>query len=653
MEINIDLKELAVRESERVEWKEHGDFDQIANKIAKTISAFANDLSNMGGGYVVCGAKEGKDDFGFPKVDYTGLSANKLSEIEKKVLSICRSSISPPIAPIVHILPNPNSEQTKILVFTVIATQELHSYRDKEGTGTNYFVRVSRDTIEAKNGILTQLLIKKQKIEYFDHRINPVATEKDIDYIILRDYLQEMGLFSPEKALEDYLSETVQIAEFIPPLFGRSQLDGVLRPRNFTLLFFGKREAISRLFSQRHTTLSIYPSKDRGDQFAERHEITGNIVEQSKRAIELLNAQAYTLFDKISNKPNQIKYPLRALQEAVVNAVVHRDYEISEPNRITVFLDRIEIRSVGTLHWGVDKEKFILGKASPKWRNQCFAYLFNKLQLAQSEGQGIPTIIKTMKAEGCPPPTFEIEPESITCILPAHPRHQLIKDIREIQDKIILEKYVEAKSSILQLLNEDNYNFRVIELYCEICTKLNEQVQLLNFLIKKNVNFSEINPNTLVTIGETLLQIHGNENAKFRANEAFTIAFKGRLEESSLIKAVISIKKLEEPEKVISFVDDAIRQYPNLAINATMLQNRATAKMDLAKTCINTAKDRLSNAQTRTRAWEKCRELLEEAEGDLNKAMSHSENSTESYYLNRHIEFLKTMKQISKKPQPK
>jgi predicted HTH transcriptional regulator len=48
------------------------------------------------------------------------------------------------------------------------------------------------------------------------------------------------------------------------------------------------------------------------------------------------------------------------------------------------------------------------------------AYLFNKLRLTQSEGQGIPTIIRTMREEGCPDPIFEIEEQSVTCILPAH-----------------------------------------------------------------------------------------------------------------------------------------------------------------------------------------------------------------------------------------
>lgn len=419
----IDLKELALRESERVEWKENGGDQEIARKIVKTIAAFANDLSNMGGGYVVCGAKEGKDPYGFPKVAYSGLSARQVKEIEGKVLSICHDHVSPPIAPLVSELVNPEDEQTRILVFTVVATPDVHAYRDREGAGTQYYVRVSRDTIEAKNGLLTQLLVKKQKVEPFDRRIHPAAIQSDLDYLIFRDYLHDMGLLNPAKALEDYLNETEQIAEFVPPFLGRLSLDQALRPRNFTLLLFGKKSSLARLFTDQYTIFSIYTGRDRGEQFAERHLISGNIVDQAKRCIELLDAQAYTLFDKSSGKPNQAKYPVRALREAVINAVVHRDYELPEPNRITVFADRIEIRSVGALHWGVDKTKFLTGKASPKWRNQCFAYLFNKLQLAQSEGQGIPTILRTMREEGCPDPFFELENESVTCVLPAHPRY--------------------------------------------------------------------------------------------------------------------------------------------------------------------------------------------------------------------------------------
>lgn len=420
--MNIDLKELSVRESERVEWKENGDDPKIVQKIVKTISAFANDIANVGGGYVVCGAREGKDEYGFPKVFYTGLTANKLKEITGKVTQHCRDYVNPSVMPLVTELEHPKDDSKRILVFTVLASPDAHLYRD--GEKSLYYVRIASETREARNGILTQLLIKKQKIEYFDKRVSQQASEVDLDVLIFRNYMQEMALLSPEKPLEDYFSEREQIAEFVPPLFERVGLDNTLRPRNFTLLMFGKKQSISRLFSDAYTIVSIYKGKDRSEPRAARHLLVGTLIEQTKRAIDLLSAEAYTVYDKLSDKPNQVKYPIRAIREAVVNAIVHRNYELPEPNRITVFSDRIEIHSPGALHWAVNKEKFVAGTANPKWRNQSLAYLFSKMQLAQSEGQGIPTIFSVMRAEGCPDPIFELETESVTCILPAHPRYQ-------------------------------------------------------------------------------------------------------------------------------------------------------------------------------------------------------------------------------------
>jgi predicted HTH transcriptional regulator len=651
MNLNIDLKELSARESERVEWKENGDDINIVNSIVKTITAFSNDISNFGGGYVICGAKEIKDEFGFPKVQYTGLSANKLKEIEGKVMQHCRDYVSPAIAPIVHEIENPENNSTRILVFVILSSPDAHVYRD--GDTSTYYVRISRETKEARNGILTQLLIKKQRIDYFDKRVNSNASETDIDVLLFRDSMQEMGLLMPEKSLEEYFSEREQIAELVPPLFVRSKLDGILRPRNFTLLLFGKKAIITTLFSEAYTVLSIYKGIDRSEPTAERYTLTGSVIEQSKRAIELLNTQAYTAFDKTSSKPNQVKYPLRALQEAVINAIVHRDYEIPDPIRITVFADRIEIKSPGTLHWGVDKEKFLKGKASPKWRNQGFAYLFNKLQLAQSEGQGIPTIFRTMKEEGCPEPIFEIETESLTCILPAHPRHRIIRELQEIQDKIILQKYDEAKEQVLNLLETDLYNFRTLDLYCEIIGKQKKPQELFKFIDTKKIDFYLVNPNTLINIAEILS--NNKENIAYQniANRVLSIALSGKIEEGQIAKAVVNLKKIGDPEDVVKFVSDAFIKYPNLTQNSTLLEKRATAKMDIAKKCINTAKDYKSNPKIKARAWEMCRQLLEEAERDLNKALDCADNPNEKFFIENDIKFLENMKKIYRKPNNK
>lgn len=99
MAAGVDLERLARRESEQIEWK-HGVAD--IDDVVATLSAFANDLQNLGGGYVVCGAEEAKDEHGFPKLVRSGLPAPRLKEIEGTVLSRCRDRVSPPITPLVE-----------------------------------------------------------------------------------------------------------------------------------------------------------------------------------------------------------------------------------------------------------------------------------------------------------------------------------------------------------------------------------------------------------------------------------------------------------------------------------------------------------------------------------------------------------------------
>ena len=127
----VDLKTLLVRESDQVEWKENvADID----KVVATLSAFANDWSNLGGGYVVCGAREEKDEHGFPRVDVVGLSASRLKEIEGKVLAACQERVSPSIAPLVQELPG-KSEDRRILVFIMPATKSPHIFRSGDNAG--------------------------------------------------------------------------------------------------------------------------------------------------------------------------------------------------------------------------------------------------------------------------------------------------------------------------------------------------------------------------------------------------------------------------------------------------------------------------------------------------------------------------------------
>jgi len=411
----IDLVELARREGEQIEWNEN---DADENDVVETLTAFANDLQNLGGGYVVCGAKEDRDEHGFPKLVRTGLTSARFKEIENTVLARCRERVSPPITPLVEELESAEPAR-RILVFLQPATRSAHTFR-RGSDGAKHFVRVSRSTIEARNGLLLNLLVRKDALEPWDRRPCNGATVRDLDLVALRDAMVQMELLEPERGVDRFLADGVSLSPLVPSLCVAEPLTGELRPRNFAVLLFGRDP---QRFIPAFSSFSVYPGVDRGSNFSRLLDVPGTLLTQAYRLQFLLENEAETLVDKADFKTtNARKYPLRALQEAMVNVLAHRDYQLVDPSRIISYSDRIEFVSPGALPIGVTLEDLRTGTVTPRWRNQALAWILTRLRLAQATGQGIRTICNTMKDAGCPEPVFNSTEVSVTCVLRAHPR---------------------------------------------------------------------------------------------------------------------------------------------------------------------------------------------------------------------------------------
>jgi ATP-dependent DNA helicase RecG len=412
----IDLDALARRESEQIEWK-----DEVADidDVVRTLSAFANDSANLGGGYVVCGASERRDTDGFPILAREGLTASRLREVEDKVLQRCRDLVFPSIVPLVEELPSSDPER-RLLMFIQPATGSVHTVRQAGEVG-RVWVRLSRETREARNGVLRDLMVRKGAQAPWDRRVCPGATVGDVDLLALRDALRRMKLYDEDMGVEPLLAPDTPLSALAPSLCVREPLTGVVRPRNFAILLFGRQP--QRFIPGAVTLFSIYPGEDRSAPQAARHELVGTLIDQARGLKPLLDAQSYTVFDKTDRAaPNGVTYPPRALEEAMGNALAHRDFELDDPTRITVFDGRIEFVSPGALPLGVSLEALRRGRAGARWRNQALAWVFNRLQLAQAEGQGVPTILRAMREAGCPPPVFEADEVRVVCVLSASPR---------------------------------------------------------------------------------------------------------------------------------------------------------------------------------------------------------------------------------------
>jgi len=98
--------------------------------------------------------------------------------------------------------------------------------------------------------------------------------------------------------------------------------------------------------------------------------------------------------------------PLKALREAVVNMVVHRDYNDTQESLIRIFDDRIEFQNPGA----PDKTELlkILSQCIPSHRNQGIYNFLRPVHKAEAAGQGIPIMKKEMSKVGLTPPDITI-----------------------------------------------------------------------------------------------------------------------------------------------------------------------------------------------------------------------------------------------------
>ncbi len=256
-----------------------------------------------------------------------------------------------------------------------------------------------------------------------------------------------------------------------------------------------------------------------------------------------------------------------------------------------------------------------------------------------------------MKEEGCPTPIFEVEDQRVICILPAHPRHALMRELNEIENKIIIGNHAEALSALDKLLASDPYNYRAIELYCEVNNVLSTPRRVYDFIAKNNLDLQLLSSSTLLLLSETLLLNKDDQEINTLAQDLSLRALNDRMEASEVKRAVINLRKMKQDAKAIEVIESVFSRSPAMQKHAGLRDLAAKARMDLAKKCMETGRDKSRPPNIRGRAWELCREYLADANKDLQIGLQNVTSELDRDYMERDIEFLRHLEQISKKPE--
>lgn len=148
---------------------------------------------------------------------------------------------------------------------------------------------------------------------------------------------------------------------------------------------------------------------DDDERFIDNKRITGAIPDMLEDAVEFVrkNSRIKTIIDDNGRRADKPEYPVKAVREAILNALVHRDYSIHAENvpvRIEMYRDRMEIINSGGLYGKISIDA--LGKVRPETRNAALANMLELLNITENRYSGIPTMRNEFAKAGLPAPIF-------------------------------------------------------------------------------------------------------------------------------------------------------------------------------------------------------------------------------------------------------
>ena len=413
--INVgELIENRVVESTRIEYKSDWDPEPIVHSI----TAFANDIDNSGGGYIVVGIAEQN---GMPKIPISGLNKGSIDRIQKELLNKC-NLIEPRYLPVVE--PSTYDGKDILVIWTPGGDDRpykcpimLNSEKASNKSEKAYYIRKMANTIRA-NAREEQELISLSRDVPFDDRINPHADVADMRSSLISEFLHSVD----SELYSGSLTRPVEaVATDMKLVRGPSEYR---KPVNVGLMFFN--ESPDDFFPYAQIEVVIKPDPT-GIDMRERV-FKGPLDKQLRDALSFIkNSVIEEYVTKLPDQAEAVRvfnWPYRAVEEAVSNAIYHRSYQIHEPVTVTITPETMEILSIPGPDMSISDEDLANRVLiSSRYRNRRIGDFLKELKMVEGRNTGIPLIVNAMKQNGSDLPAFKTDERRsfFRVILPIHP----------------------------------------------------------------------------------------------------------------------------------------------------------------------------------------------------------------------------------------
>jgi ATP-dependent DNA helicase RecG len=343
------------------------------NNIAKTVISF----SNMAGGKIIIGVED-------KTATVIGINDDEVMDFPDKISNIIHERCHPFILPEIYLV---HINDAKVLVVEVFPGALKPYYLKNKGKREGTYIRVGATNKKADMEMIMELERQKRNIS-FDEELDYELDQKSLDMERLKSDFH--GYTGKSMSQNDLLNLKILKEEH-----------GKIYPTVGGLLLAGKTNYLEygRIKCARFKGTNM-------DIFIDQKEFTGPLYRQVEEAMKFAHIYI-ALSGKVEGlrRIDRYEVPLEVIREAVVNAVVHRDYSISGSDiKFAIFDNRIEVTSPGALPRSLEIEDIIAGRS--EIRNKVIARFFKEIEFIEQWGNGIRKMLRLLKQDGLPDPQF-------------------------------------------------------------------------------------------------------------------------------------------------------------------------------------------------------------------------------------------------------
>ena len=358
-------------------------------RIYDTLSSFSNQI---GGGVIIFGLDE--------KNNYKVTGVYDVQNLQIQITNYALQ-MEPPVRPIFTVL-EMNGKHIVSAEIPECETSLKPCFYKAAGRVRGSYVRVGESDLPMSEYEVYSYEAYKKKI-------------RDELRVIDR---AELSAFSKE--LKDEYFQKVSSEK---PLLAKHNKNSILNLQGLTdnnkptvagLMLIG--DYPQRFFPQMSITAMVVNGKEigrngiNGDRFVDSKRFDGTIIQMLEESMKFIkrNIKTAIIIDNNGERHDKPEYPLIAVREIILNALIHRDYSIyteDSPIRIILFSDRIEVSNPGGLYGRQTIDE--LGKKPGDTRNPYIASNLEIMLSTENRFSGIPTVIEEMRVAGLKPPVFE------------------------------------------------------------------------------------------------------------------------------------------------------------------------------------------------------------------------------------------------------